>query len=70
MFGFKEFYSAGVTLNGIELVRMKNQKDLRQTTTESFLFAGGLIFRSMEHYELIKIFTIEPFILFVLISIR
>jgi transposase-like protein len=42
MLGFKEFHSAGVTLGGIELVRMiqkgqmENQDHLRQTTAEIF----------------------------------
>jgi VCBS repeat-containing protein len=42
MLGFKEFHSAGVTLSGIELVRMirkgqmENQNDLRQTPAEIF----------------------------------
>jgi len=42
MLGFKEFYSASVTLRGIELVRMirkgqfKNQKDPDQNPAEIF----------------------------------
>ncbi len=44
MLGFKEFHSASVTLNSIELVRMirkdqltnQNKKDFRQTPAEIF----------------------------------
>ena len=47
MLGFKEFHSAGVTLKGIELVRMirkgqlENQKDLNQTPAEIFYSLGA-----------------------------